>query len=973
MKQLKQLFVCLLSLVSGASFGQSTQPGFVKEYNERMQKTPLSEVDIVISNASTTASGKDGHFMLQFRTLKPGDKVNVRRIEKLGYEIFNKEALEQWFISRDMQPFTVIMCKSDRFKRIRDTYSRISSDSYEKQLKKEEARLQAERKAGKLKEAEYEAALKKLNDEYDQQLENLDNYVDRFARIDLSELSTVEAEIIELVQNGHIEEAIRKYEQQNLEEKYKQQVSVGRKAQAGIDALTTVKIQSQISRDSLFASILRKNEMLKLAGGRENFEKIGKSLKETAQNDTSYFTAVWEYAEFAYSQNMFEEATRFYDICRTLTTDKIENIKISLRKGSLELKQNHFLESERAFMKALELSRQLWDTDSTTYRSYIANVQDDIANLYAKMRNFRKAEDFFLQAQYNYKELCENQDDFLEKLTNLQIRLGDLYMEMRQFHLADIILNQAKENATTLFIILPDKYRPLMASAEKSLGRSHRYYMRYDEAKSAMNNSLEHYKVLYGRNPMAYRPQFAQVYSRLSDLYTLTRDFQGSKIAANEAIALYDTLIAMSTDAYLPDIANIRSEQANLCQASRRYTDLKKYASEGFELTKQLYAIYPEVYRFNLCNLTMNMGISSAMHNQLQDAEKYFLASKSLADTLCNDYPDAYLPTYLSAVKNLGSLYSMMHQYDQDSLYTSEAMHVCNLLYKSNPSVYKRELSSMLYNYAVYNLKTGKNEQADSIARYAETITSQLVDAYPEIFMEDYRRVIKIIGAIQGNLKNKEVELKYKQMALDKSRLLFEKNPNIYMSDYVESLEDVAFYYLSEDEYEKAGVYIYEGTDKIRQLYNEYPEVYAPKMEQWLMIVALYYKTIKEYENAMSTQEEATKIIEELYKSFPARHSYELGLCYSQTAAIAYHNFNDEEKAERFYQKALPLFYTVLNSNKAAKEQILLDRRALVDIYCHGSNIDKAIEQIDAILELNPNDEEVKAQKEELEKMKKGE
>ena len=951
------LFICLASFVANSAFAQVTQPGFVKEYNERMQKTPLGEVEIVISNASTTASEKDGHFMLQFRTLKPGDKVNVRRIEKLGYEIFNKEALEQWFISRDKQPFIVIMCKSDRFKRIRDTYSRVSSDSYEKQLKKEEARLQAERKAGKLKEAEYEAALKKLNDEYDQQLENLDNYVDRFARIDLSELSTVEAEIIELVQNGHIEEAIRKYEQQNLEEKYKQQVSVGRKAQAGIDALTTVKIQSQISRDSLFASILRKNEMLKLAGGRENFEKIGKSLKETALNDTSYFAAVWEYAEFAYSQNMFEEATRFYDICRTLTTDKIENIKISLRKGSLELKQNHFLESERAFMKALELSRQLWDTDSTTYRSYIANVQDDIANLYAKMRNFRKAEDFFLQAQYNYKELCENQDDFLEKLTNLQIRLGDMYMEMRQFHLADTILNKANENATTLFNILPDKYRPLIASAEKSLGRSHRYYMRYDEAKTAMNMSLEHYKVLYGKNPMAYRPQYAQVYSRLSDLYTQTRDFQNSKIAANEAIALYDTLIAMSTDAYLPDIANIS-------QASRRYTDLKKYVSEGFGLTKQLYAIYPEVYRFNLCNLTMNMGISSAMHNQLQDAEKYFLASKSLADTLCNDYPDAYLPTYMSTVKNLGSLYSMMHQYEQDSLYTSEAMRVCNLLYKNNPSVYKRELSSMLYNYAVYNLKTGKNVQADSIARYAETITSQLVDAYPEIFMEDYRRVIKIIGAIQGNLKNKEVELKYKQMALDKSRLLFEKAPNIYMSDYVESLEDVAFYYLmSEDEYGKAGVYISEGTDKIRQLYNEYPEVYAPKMGQWLMTVALYYRTIKEYENAMSTIEEATKIFEKLFKDFPDRHSFELGLCYSQTASIAYHNFDDEEKAERFYQKALPLYYTVLNSNKAAKKQILLVRRTLVDIYRHGSNIDKAIEQIDAILELNPNDEEVKVQK----------
>ena len=305
---------------------QTTQNGFVKEYNERMQKTPLGEVEIVISNASSTVSDGKGSFLLQFRTLKPGDKVNVRRIEKIGYEIFNKEALEQWFISRDNHPFTIVMCKSDRFKRIRDAYSQVSSESYEKQLKKEMARLDAERQAGKLKEAEYETALKKLNDEYDQQLENLDNYVDRFARIDLSELSAVEAEIIELVQNGNIDEAIRRYEQQNLEEKYKEQVAVGQKAQVGIDALTIVRNQSHTSRDSLFASILRKNEMLRLAGGRENFEKIGRSLKETAMNDTSYYAAVWEYAEYAYSQNLFDDAARFYDICGSLTTDKIERV-----------------------------------------------------------------------------------------------------------------------------------------------------------------------------------------------------------------------------------------------------------------------------------------------------------------------------------------------------------------------------------------------------------------------------------------------------------------------------------------------------------------------------------------------------------------------------------------------------------------------------------------------------------------------
>ena len=356
------------------------------------------------------------------------------------------------------------------------------------------------------------------------------------------------------------------------------------------------------------------------------------------------------------------------------------------------------------------------------------------------------------------------------------------------------------------------------------------------------------------------------------------------------------------------------------------------------------------------------------MHNQLQDAEEYFLASKYIADTLCRDYPLVYLSTYLSTVKNLGSLYSMMRQYEKDSLYTSEAMHVCNLLYESNPSVYKRELSSMLYNYAVYHIKTDKYVQADSVARYAETITSQLVDEYPDIFMEDYRRIIKIIGIIQGNLNNKELEIRYKRMALDKARALFETYPSVYMSDYVESLEDVAFYYLEEDNLEQAGFYFAEGTDKIQLLYNEYPEVYAPKMGEWLIILATYYRTIKDYENARITQEEATGIYEKLYNDLPDRYGFELGLCYSQTASIAYYNFNDEGKAERYYLNALPLLYSVLSSNKAAEGQILTDRRMLINIYRHSEKNDKALEQMNEILELNPNDEEIKALKKALEK-----
>ena len=180
------------------TFAQTLQKGVVKEYRQTNSKRPLSGVEVEITNAGSVVSDKKGDFLLEFRTFKPGQRVNVRRIEKNGYEIFNKEALEQWNINPD-EPFTIVMVKSALFKEIRDNYNRVSSKSYAEQYEKEKAALDKERLEGRLSEEKHKTELARLSEWYDAQLENLDNYIDRFARIDLAELDKNELTIIELV------------------------------------------------------------------------------------------------------------------------------------------------------------------------------------------------------------------------------------------------------------------------------------------------------------------------------------------------------------------------------------------------------------------------------------------------------------------------------------------------------------------------------------------------------------------------------------------------------------------------------------------------------------------------------------------------------------------------------------------------------------------------------------------------------
>lgn len=503
---MKRVFVLFLVvfILSVASFAQSVQPGFVKEYNERMQKTPLSEVEIVISNASSTVSGASGDFMLQFRTLKPGDKVNVRRIEKLGYEIFNKEALEQWFISRDNRPFTIVMCKSEKFKRIRDNYSRVSSESYEKQLKKEEARLEAERKAGKLKEAEYEAALKKLNDEYDRQLDNLDNYVDRFARIDLSELSTIEAEIIELVKEGKIDEAVKAYDALGLESKYQEQEAAVVRAQADIDRLSELYAQSLEARDQAFAAIRRKNDLLYMAGGSDNIEKIGISLHRIAEADTTYYPAIVEYAQYLLEQQKPLEALSWYRLAERHADNNEQCIESKLGQASSYLIAGRYEEALSYLEATNDAIINSYKDQEVMQLSMQRIVLEQMANMYTIRGKYQDAYDCWMHNVELLEKLVTivpDNDVFDELYANGLHFLA--HVELKIGHINDATLHVQKSIGVFEKLNKRDssKYELGLASARHTLAEIYYQLRKNNQALSLMNDALPVVERHYMANP----------------------------------------------------------------------------------------------------------------------------------------------------------------------------------------------------------------------------------------------------------------------------------------------------------------------------------------------------------------------------------------------------------------------------------------------------------------------------------------
>lgn len=313
---MKHLTVLLLYVISLSTFSQTIQPCIVLEYNERQNKTPLPNVVLRVKNAGSALSDEKGECSLRFRTLKPGDKVqySVGDISRKGYEVFNKEALEQWNLTGGKVPYRIVMCRTDRFKKIRDNYEATMSKSYREQRDQDQARLNHERETNQINQTEYERRLQEIKDEYEQRLENIEEYIERFARIDLTEVNETEAKALELIQRGDIEEAIRVYESLNLINKKTQNKAILSSAHKTIEQEWLHIIKCREENEKITESIKKQIDIYKAMGGKAYRYKADSLFHEAAFADTTDIDMLKAYYHYASSRNKQDDVQMVAEI-----------------------------------------------------------------------------------------------------------------------------------------------------------------------------------------------------------------------------------------------------------------------------------------------------------------------------------------------------------------------------------------------------------------------------------------------------------------------------------------------------------------------------------------------------------------------------------------------------------------------------------------------------------------------------------
>lgn len=715
---------------------QTVQQGVVKEYNEKAQKTPLAGVELNVRSAGSTVSDNKGDFSLSFLTLQPGEKINVRRIEKLGYEVFNKEAIEQWNLNPN-NPFVIVMCKSEKFKKIRDNYEKVSSESYAKQLKKEQAALAKLKEDGKIKEAEYQKRLYELQENHERQLDNLENYIDRFSRIDLSELSSIEQEIIELVQEGRIEEAIAKYEEQNFVDRYRQEVNDIKEVSQAIDQLSEVKEDKILSRDSLLAAIDRQIETLKLAGGKENFERIGIILHDVAYSDTTLWQPMYKYGEYLLDQNSYGEALKALITASTHCNDRDANIKCQIKLSETYNDLSNFNESRNIISKLLSLENidknllasLTYSLGTSLFKStyfddaydsfiealtYVENTGSPTEGIiYYGLSSLRRTQKIFDEAfEYNEK----SKEIFQNLLQTTKNKAYDDRILQCEENSAKILYYSGKVNESlpkfkeltkfydNLLKINPEKYATKLAWNTTLLAKNYFKLDMFDEAINQLDKAIEIYAPLYAEMPLAYGKSYCQV---LQDYgANLVR-----KGLCNEAETYYEKAIDMASSLFCYDETAFRP-----LYFMSLYTAAFQAFNEGnfdksidlnlksIELMKPLFEKDPRSYGEVYSSAILYLGESYAKLEESSKSIEMLILSKDIREKLYNmDATPLNTINIAEAYRKLASSLTNIESYPEALEYLQKAHDLFKLSSSTNEKYVKHAIAMKRNQASIYS------------------------------------------------------------------------------------------------------------------------------------------------------------------------------------------------------------------------------------------------------------------------------
>lgn len=775
---------CTALLISVSLSAQVSQKGNVRIFNS--QHTPLPGVQLMAIGAPATDTDNNGEFCFHFLNHKAGTAISSPQAYKKGYEVVNSDMLNGWILS-EKRSLDIVMAPEGTIEEQKNHYYAIAIAHFSKLRNKTVQEINHLYAQQKITQAERAQRLKELAEENHTFMNMLDKYAEKFARINPDDITQIEKQVLKLVEDGKLTEAIELYNNSGLIVQARQKLQQRTQADEDIDLLAE--------------RMYRYADLCALAGGKENEQKAYDTYKWIAEILPDRFSYVLKYVlqKITLGEQDLEE---WADRCQKLAFDEKSLIQV------LNLKTLIATNIRKDYSKAFEYNQQALEIlqqaqEAMPSGDYLAVMQitlNQTAYLLEAIHEWEQAEEVYLSNIKNLEEQIAVSDNQLF----IRIQKGSLldsYTSLMRLYSQKEDLEKARQTAAKIKEISlndPDLNEEKRISIELNyLNMLLDFAMNAGQMKEAYKIAAEAYtkaEVLYQKNPISKAAEFLQrciVYLQLSvdsetdafperaellrtrieqEFTSLSPDFKIN--ALHNLEMMYSTYYSRKGNqpeerrslvkAYqytkkLSESSSSQFTQENL-YARAKYIDVLIAESKNQEAAQEaleLDALYSIQSAWGYQNLSVesSMGVALVCGGYYELGLKYLERIKEGREKELKKYPhnNELKANTCSTYNNLSLGYSKLKKYKQALREQLKAYTLMKDLYAQNKAQLGTNYMLITMNVSVNYYQNGDNQQALHYLEEASAIAEEMKALFPQYFAT-YPIVVKLA---KGDLLSK--------------------------------------------------------------------------------------------------------------------------------------------------------------------------------------------------------------------------
>ena len=782
--KMKNNFLFLALLFVAANLPAQTtiriQNGLVREYNSG--KKPVAYVQIIFSDAGSTASGPSGKFRLAFSGKKPGDLIFYKEISKKGFELVNERELQILKIGNtDNLGKDIILAKVGVLDAAKKEYYNISDKALLASFNKEIKALQGKLKNYQLTEKAYLDKYNTLSRQYEQQKNALDALADLFARIDFDDVSAEYKKSFEFFEAGRIDEALKILEGADLLGRTKKRLEEKERIEKAETTLTQQKAENEIAIQDDLRGLQLQAQLYVLTLQIEKAERLYDQVLRLDSTDIKVLNSVadfyrenhryekairvlfriishpqaedWEKAngqshigEMYIAIGQLKPAMQAFQLCQEAYAKMLETkadlaffksgLAISYEKiGSTHIKLGHLDTAMVFYRKCTQLSLELYEAnpENRNFKSSLAISYEKIGSTYIKLENLDSTLIYYEKYTKLSKELCEDfeqNEKFKNGLAAAYGKIGEAFTALGNFNKALEFFQNGNQLLLTLHSTFPQN-----RSFKNGLAIS---YLKLGETNANLRNWVQ---------ALTFYEKFNQLEQELWDANLENVDFKNGLALSCEKLGEANSALRNLARA-LPYFKKFNQLEQELWEANPQDVEVKLNLALSYEklgethtglgsldtaltsfeyatrLLEQLYGSYPlnVSFRNRLAVSYLKLGETKYSMRNLDTALTFYQKCNQIEKELCEAYPQniSFKNGLAVSYEKLGTTYAALGNLDTALIFFEERCRIGKEISEAYPqnSDYSNGLAISYYKLGRSLIYRGENQDKDKARFY---------------------------------------------------------------------------------------------------------------------------------------------------------------------------------------------------------------------------------------------------------------